>query len=84
MKAITTKYHGPTNVRGSRISATDEDRNRVSLSYDDGLNSEENHDAAAIALCVKMKWTNHPLMRGHQKSGNVYVFVSPEALVTVL
>jgi hypothetical protein len=24
MKAITTKYHGPSNVRGSRVSADDE------------------------------------------------------------
>lgn len=74
MKAITTKYHGPTNTRGSRISASDLDKNRVSLSYDDALNSEENHDAAAKALCIKMNWTRYPLMRGSNKDGNVYVF----------
>ena len=34
MKVITTRYHGPTNTRGSRIAATDEDGNRVSLTYD--------------------------------------------------
>ncbi len=74
MKAIMTKYHSATNTRGSRVSASDEDKNRVSLSWDDALNTDGNHDAAAVALCLKMKWTQHPLVRGHLKTGNVYVF----------
>ncbi len=82
MKAITTKYHGATNFKGSRVSASDQDHNRVILSYDDALNSEENHDAAALALCAKMKWIGHDLMRGHQKQGNVYVFMSADAVVS--
>ncbi len=82
MKAITTKYHGPTNTRGSRVSASDEDGNRVSLPYDHALNQDEMHDAAALALCAKMKWIGHDLMRGHQKQGNVYVFMSSDAVVS--
>ncbi len=31
MKTITTKYHGPTNFAGSRVSATDGE-NRIILS----------------------------------------------------
>lgn len=83
MKAIITKYHGPSNVRGSRYSASDEDRNRVILSADDALSSEENHDRAAIALCSKMKWTRHNLMRGHLKNSNIYVFEDEAARVEV-
>lgn len=74
MKAITTKFHGPTNTRGSRYSATDSDGNRVSVSADYALNADGNHDAAAIALCVKMGWTRHGLVRGGINGGNVYCF----------
>lgn len=37
MKAITTKYHGPTDKRGARISATDGDGNRASVAYPPGV-----------------------------------------------
>lgn len=73
MKAITTKFHGPSNTKGSRYSATDGDGNRVILSTDFALGSEQNHDRAAVALCMKMKWDG-PLMGGSTKDGRVYVF----------
>ena len=75
MKAIVTKYHGPGNVRGSRISASDCDHNKVILSVDNALGIEDNHDRAAWALCKKMGWTEHNLMRGGMPNGDiVYVF----------
>ncbi len=83
MKAITTKFHGPTNMRGSRYSATDSDGNKVTISTDYALSSEGNHDAAAIALCAKMGWTGHDLVRGGTKGGNVYVFDSQYERVRV-
>ena len=43
---ITTKYLGPTNYKGSRISASDGTR-RVIVSYDPALDSFPNHLAAA-------------------------------------
>lgn len=73
MKAITTKFHGPSNVKGSRYSATDGDGNRVILPTDYALGSERNHDRAAIALCMKMKWDG-PLMGGTTKDGRAYTF----------
>jgi hypothetical protein len=73
MKAIFTKYHGPGNVRGSRISASDEDGNRVVIPYRHDLNSEEAHLAAAQALCDKMHWTG-TLIGGSHKKGYVFVF----------
>ena len=54
MKAIVTKYHGPTDFKGSRISAYDSDGNRVTISYDHG--SRNPHQDAAIALVRKMGW----------------------------
>lgn len=75
MKAITTKFHGPTNTRGSRYSASDGDGNQVMVSADHAKNSDDNHDAAAIALCHKMKWDG-PLMRGAIRGGCVYTFDS--------
>ena len=73
MKAITTKYYGPTNTRGSRIVATDSDGNKATVGYDHALNSEGNHKEAAIALCDKMSWSG-TLHGGHTKAGMVFVF----------
>jgi hypothetical protein len=75
MKAITTKYHGPTNTRGSRISAFDEDGNRVTISYPYELSGEAVHAAAAEALKAKMQWSGR-LIGGAVKHGYVFVFAS--------
>lgn len=73
MKAITTKYHGPTDTRGSRISASDGDRNRISIPYPYELSGEAVHKAAAVALCEKMGWPTD-LIGGGIKSGYAFVF----------
>jgi len=57
MKAIITKYHGPTNSRGSRISATAEGVGRIYIGYPHELSGEDCHKAAAIALCNKYQWS---------------------------
>lgn len=75
MKAIETRYLGPTNCRGSRIVAFDEDGNRVTLSYDDALSGEDMHRKAANTLCQKMGWTGD-LAAGGTKRGYVFVFVN--------
>ena len=73
MKAIKTKYKGPTNTRGSRIIASDEDGNRVTISYPYELSGEAVHRKAADALCAKMGWTGD-LVSGSLKNGYVFVF----------
>ncbi len=73
MKAIVTKYHGPTNMRGSRITASDEDGNRITIPYPHELSGEDVHRKAANALCTKMKW-NGKLVAGSLKNGYVFVF----------
>lgn len=73
MKAIITKYKGPTNTRGSRIYAHDGDGNRVSIPYPYELSGEEVHKAAAVALCNKMGWSTD-LLGGGLKDGYCFVF----------
>lgn len=77
MKAIKTTYLGATNTRGSRVKASDLDRNQITLSWNYALNSDENHIAAARALCDKMKWEGKTVMGGFPDC-NVHVFVSRE------
>jgi len=75
MKAIITKYHGPTNFKGSRITASDEDGNRITISYPYELSGEAVHRKAADALCEKMGWKG-ALVSGSLKHGYVFVFTS--------
>lgn len=75
MKAIMTKYHGATDTKGSRVSASDGDGNRVILSWDNSMNGDENHDNAALTLCARMGW-HGPMIRGFH--GNQYVYVFTE------
>ena len=74
MKAITTKYHGPTDRRGSRFIADDGDGHRVTVSYDHALNSEQNHARACQALKDKMKWEGD-MVGGGTKDGMVWAFL---------
>lgn len=50
---IETRYHGPTNSRGSRVSARFTDDRGVGpvwVDYDDALDSRAAHEAAARKL----------------------------------
>lgn len=82
MKAIVTKYHGPGNTRGSRISASDEDGNLVSIPYPYDLSGEAVYRAAADALCAKMGWTGE-MVGGGIKGGYAFVFVGSWKAVAV-
>lgn len=82
MKAITTRFLGPSYTKPSRIIARDEDGNRFSASVsklsDWGRlpHIEDVHAAAAIALCRKMNW-HGSLIGGSIKGG--YVFLSADS-----
>lgn len=72
-QAITTKYIGPTNYRGSRIKAKAA-AGSVTVHYDCSLNTDDNHAAAAKALAEKFGWRGHYYGGGMPEgSGNVYV-----------
>jgi hypothetical protein len=74
MKTIMTKYHGPTNTRGSRISASDGDTT-VSIPYPHELSGNAVHIAALRAFCEKLNWTG-TLIGGYTKTGMVFIFQS--------
>jgi hypothetical protein len=84
MKAITVKYFGPSNVRGSRYKATAEGGNTLTLHCDNALSPQQNKDAAARKLCQKMGWTQHPLYSGGLPNGDeVYVMADDHCRVEV-
>lgn len=79
MKAISTTYHGPGNVKGARISASDGDGNRVSINYPDEATRDDAHWLAAEALCRKMGWSGTlaegTVMLGGRETGCVFVWL---------
>lgn len=63
MPAIITKYHGPGNVRGSRVTAQSADKNpntrkyeRLTLEYDQALSSLMAHAKVAEKLATRIGW----------------------------
>lgn len=56
-QSITTRYHGPTDRRGSRVSAVSASGHRITLQWDDALNTDENHTAAAATLARRLGWS---------------------------
>lgn len=73
MQAIQTKYHGPTNTKGSKITARAE-AGSVSVSYDHALNGQENHREAARALVAKLGWADHGQWHGGQLPDGSYAW----------
>ena len=87
MKAITTKYVGATNTRGSRVVADDGDGNRASIPYKCDLNRTDNHAAACRALCEKLGWggtlQGGTVVKGVHDSFMVWVWIDRQDQVTV-
>lgn len=78
-QAITTKYLGPTNHRGSRIRATAQ-AGSVVVSWDDELDVNDNHLAAARTLAAKFSWPGRLIGGGLPSNrGNVYVVDDSDA-----
>lgn len=75
-QAIVTRYHGPTNTRGSRISATAE-AGRIYVAYDYALDATENHAAAARAFAAKWGWSGE-WKGGGTNDFNVWVLTRTE------
>jgi hypothetical protein len=75
MKAIITRYLGPTNHRPGRIVASDGEGNRIILPYDHDANHGDRHGMVARALCNKMGWDGE-LIEGIHGSLHCFVFRS--------
>jgi len=79
-QAITTKYFGPTNTRGSRVKASCE-AGSLTVSWDYALGIEDNHKAAAAALIRQLGWEGNWVM-GSLGPGFVFVCGARDALRT--
>lgn len=57
MQSIITKYHGPRNVRGSRVSATATGGLRRTYTWNDAKSADDNHKDAAAKLAQEFGWS---------------------------
>lgn len=73
MQAIRTKYHGPTNTKGSRITATSASGLKVTIPMPYDLDEPDAHRKAAQALCAKLHWPGE-LIGGALSDGYAFVF----------
>lgn len=55
LQAITTKYIGPGNVRGSRLKVECAAKT-IFVEWEPSLGVDDNHEAAARALASKLGW----------------------------
>lgn len=74
MRTITTKYFGPTNSKGSRIKATSNSGESLTIPYysELGFNS---HSEAALRLARKLGWQGS-IIEGESSKGCVYILSS--------
>jgi len=72
--AVTTKYLGPTDNRGSRIKATFGSENLI-IPYHSNLNPAEAHQEAAYALLNYLKITFSELKGGEIKDGYAFIVI---------
>jgi hypothetical protein len=79
LQSIETKKHGPTDTRGSRISATTASGIRVTIGYPYELSGVDCHALAAETLARKLKWIDPEeafssrWIAGGTKAGYVFV-----------
>lgn len=77
--AIVTRYHGPTNTKGARISARMMRARPVFIPYPHELSGLDVHAAAAAALMAREGWpVGCPMVAGGMPDGG-YVFVRAAA-----
>ena len=77
---VTTYYLNPTDKRGARIKArTLGGDTTVTLAWDHGLNSDDNHKAAADELAAKLGWlVTGWLMCNSRGGGQVFLQIPAE------
>jgi hypothetical protein len=79
MKAITCKYFGPTNTKGSRIWAQAEGVKSLSIPYPHELSGDDVYAAAALALARRQGWTGNLIAGGTHDGKTVFVFAESNA-----
>lgn len=73
-KAIITKFHGPSNARGSRIGVSAPDNRTRLFDYDHGLRHDERHAHCAKLYAIERNWPG--LYVAGYVAGSGYVFVN--------
>ena len=80
MKAITTRFCGPTETRGARMSAMDEDSNRVTIPYPvEAISHVERHARVVREFCKRFGLNGGTLIGGSMRKGMVWVWNWPGA-----
>jgi len=74
MKAIETKYLGPTNTKGTRISVKAEGLKSKQYSWDYRLGVYDNYLQAATNYANELGWINDSVLVGGS-TPNGYTFV---------
>lgn len=70
MQSIIVKYHGPTNKRAAKMSATSTSGIRKYFSYDNAAkNNDERHRDAAKAFAVQMNWSGEWIGGAYNDAG---------------
>ncbi len=79
MFAITTKYLGPTDTKPARITAQwrryDGQLMKVTIEYDHGMPTRDNHAAAAMKLCRMTIDAGNGWTCGETDNGYVFVML---------
>jgi hypothetical protein len=77
--AVVTKFHGPTNTKGARVSASTGmmRSHRLYHHWDHELSAFENHRAVAMAFIQERKWDGQ-WIGGATKDGYAFVCVPKE------
>ena len=83
MQSITTKYHGPTNTLGSRVSATNSSGNRIYIPWDTARSADHNHKLAARIMCNRLDWHGQLAMSEGAKNTRVFVWITHQDVITV-
>jgi hypothetical protein len=79
MKAISTRYLGPTEQRRSQVKADDGEGNSITNAWDSSKSGVENHGQAALDLCKKMGWKGYLADGAVAGSvGTVWIFMDEE------
>jgi hypothetical protein len=71
-QAITTKFIGPSNTKGSRVKAKSS-AGSLTIHWNHSMNTEENHTAAARAFATKWDWKGVWFIGGLPDTGYVFV-----------
>lgn len=79
MQAIETKYLGATAYRGSRIKATTQGGESVTVPFD--YASSDPHGEAVKALLLKTGWKGNMVSGGLRDGRCVWVFVDGSAIL---